>query len=91
MNRYRFNSNNNNNNNFDNYKQPVNGNVDQDEVANRFKDYIIKLFNINNETVTKLEKSRVKQIYFNQFQIESQSIKFQIIEVNLKKNKLFFI
>jgi hypothetical protein len=89
MNRYRFNSN--NNNYFDNYKQPANGNVDQDEVANRFKDYIIKLFNINNETVTKLEKSRVKQIYFNQFQIESQSIKFQIIEVNLKKKNFFNI
>jgi hypothetical protein len=87
MNRYRFNSN--NNNYFDNYKQPANGNVDQDEVANRFKDYIIKLFNINNETVTKLEKSRVKQIYFNQFQIESQSIKFQIIEVNFKKKNFF--
>ena len=70
MNRYRFN----NNSSYFKNDNNSNGTFDQDEVANRFKDYVIKLFNINNETVTKLEKSRVKQIYLTQFKQECQSI-----------------
>ncbi len=65
MNKYRF------NNNFDNDKQLINH---ENDVANRFKDYLIKQFNINNETVTKLEKSRVKQIYVTQFKQESKGM-----------------
>lgn len=45
----------------------------ENDVANRFKNYIINTFNIKHETVTKLDKSRVKQLYFQQFPTESQS------------------
>jgi hypothetical protein len=64
MNKYRFNS-----NPVVNDKQSIN---EENDVANRFKDYLIKQFYINNETVTKLEKSRVKQIYVTQFKQESE-------------------
>ena len=69
MNKYRYT----NKFNHHSYK-PVTGYIDENDVADRFKDYIIKTFNVNNETVTKLEKSRIKQLYFSQFPQESQGI-----------------
>ena len=67
MNKYRF------NNNFLDLKQSTNGNIDENVVANRFKEYLMKLYNINSETVTKIEKSKIKQIYMTQFKQESLS------------------
>ena len=66
--KYRYN----NKFNKNDYK-PVNNSVNETETSNRFKDFLINLYNINNETVTKLEKSKVKQLYFTNFQNESQS------------------
>ncbi len=43
------------------------------EVSQKFKDFLIKSYNITNDTVTKLDKSIVKQLYLKNFRNESQS------------------
>lgn len=54
-----------------------------EDVANRFKDYIIKSFDIRSDTVTKLDKSRVKQIYQDQFPNENQGFQSTSIPLNI--------
>ena len=83
MNKYWF-SNNNYEKKHNNFNQStVNGTFNENEVADKFKDHIISFFNINNETVTKLEKSKVKQIYSNKFQQESQGNNNNRIYINI--------